>query len=146
MSVIHSCLNSNNGAYYIIATSNVKSLDLSQLQILGASNGKVTIKFLDELPPRYATKIATNSFRKNEANITNEQPTLDITSTGDSTTDLSSRMDHILTLLLDVQQRLIAVETYLSTSSSAPSPPRKTSNARSEQFPMSSSSHSQASI
>jgi hypothetical protein len=101
ISVIHSCLNSNNGKYYLIATSNVKSLDLSQLQRLGASNGKVTIKFLDDLPPRYATKVATNSFRKNGKTISNEQ--LEIPSTGDITIDLPSRMDHILTLLLDVQ-------------------------------------------
>lgn len=132
ISVIRSCMSSNNDTYYLIANSNVQSLDFTALQTLGASNGKVVIKFLDDLPPGYATRFATNSFRRNET-----------MSTGDSTFDLPTRLDHILNVLLDVQQRLAAVEDFVF--SSTPGPPRKTSNTKAEQPPMLSSSLTQAS-
>ena len=146
ISVIRSCMSSNNGTYYLIANSNVKSLDLTALQTLGASNGKVVIKFLDDLPPGYATKFATNSFRRNETKVAaTHLPDAETTtmSTGDSTFDLPTRLDHILNVLLDVQQRLAVVEDFVF--SSTPGPPRKTSNTKAEQSPMLSSSLSQAS-
>jgi hypothetical protein len=129
ISVIRSCMSSNNDTYYLIANSNVQSLDFTALQTLGASNGKVVIKFLDDLPPGYATRFATNSFRRNET-----------MSTGESTFDLPTRLDHILNVLLDVQQRLAVWKI-----SSTPGPPRKTSNRKAEQPPMISSSLAQAS-
>ena len=136
ISVLSSCMIRDFSTYYIIANSNIDPIDVAKMQSLAVIGGKVHVSFTNHIPPSFAAKFAIKTFRRNTskaASSLDDDPTAPM-STDDPITIESppSRLEDIMALLLDVQQRLKVIEKYLVPPSRTSSPPRKTSNNKIE--------------
>jgi len=137
ISVLSSCMICDFSTYYIIAKSNIESIDVAKLQSLAVIGGKVDVRLSNHIPPHFAAEFATKTFSRNTSKAVSSPSVDDPTapmSTNDSIPIESSppRLEDILAILLNVQQRLKVIEMYLVLPSATTSPPRKTSNTKIE--------------
>jgi hypothetical protein len=88
--------------YYIIANSDIGHIDVAKLQSLAAIGGKADVRYTTHLPPPFAAQFATKVCRNTSSTadpIPTESP--------------PQRLEVIMVLSLDVQQRLKVIEKYL---------------------------------